>query len=211
MKTFNFKRAVTLTAIAVCSFMAVGNAYAGNNATEKKKTKELYIHFTYNKQQGPGSNQYAVWIEDMKGNVVKTLFVTSFTTKGRARAGQQADRGYHYRPTCVPTWVKHANAEAMSDTEIDGFTGATPKVERCEPRFVWDLTDENGKPLKEGTYKFFVEGTYYNNSIVLYEGEFNTKEVISIKKSEVQPTQEHANMIEGVGAEVRNKTKKHLI
>ena len=68
---------------------------------EAAKAKTLEVSFDYQRQAGPGSNQYAVWIENEKGDVVKTLFVTSYTTKGRARGGQQPQRGYIVRPACV--------------------------------------------------------------------------------------------------------------
>lgn len=201
MKTFSPRIIITIAMMYIFAFMASGTLSAANK-TINKKTTQLQISFQYNKQQGPGSNQYAVWIEDMNGNVVKTLFVTSFTSKGRPRQGQKADRGYHFRPTCVPTWVKHANADALTDVEVDGFTGATPQVSGLQS-FLWNFTDQNGKPVKSGTYKFYVEATYYNSSIVLYEGEFNNKKVINWKKSEVQPTTEHANMVSDFTAIVK--------
>ena len=77
---------------------------------QKGKAKSLEVSFNYQKQAGPGSNQYAVWIENEKGEVVKTLFVTSFTTKGRVRGNEQPMRGYVKRPNCVPTWVKTVKA-----------------------------------------------------------------------------------------------------
>ena len=52
------------------------------------KASTLEVSFNYQRQAGPGSNQYAVWIENEKGEFVKTLFVTSYTTKGRARGGE---------------------------------------------------------------------------------------------------------------------------
>lgn len=39
---------------------------------------KLKISIDFNRSSTPASNQYAVWIEDMDGNVVKTLFVTNF-------------------------------------------------------------------------------------------------------------------------------------
>ena len=95
---------------------------------QTKKGKTLEVSFNYQKQAGPGSNQYAVWIENEKGEVVKTLFVTSFTTKGRVRGNEQPMRGYVKRPNCVPTWVKTVKAESLSDQQLDGVTGATPQA-----------------------------------------------------------------------------------
>jgi len=81
-------------------------AVAQNKKGKAGKANTLEVSFNYQKQAGAGSNQYAVWIENEKGEFVKTLFVTSYTTKGRARGGEKAQRGYIVRPTCVPVWVK---------------------------------------------------------------------------------------------------------
>ena len=91
------------------------------------KAKTLEVSFNYQRQAGPGSNQYAVWIENEKGEFVKTLFVTSYTTKGRARGGEQPKRGYIVRPACVPVWVKTSKAEEKTDVQLDAVTGATPQ------------------------------------------------------------------------------------
>ena len=40
---------------------------------EAAKAKTLEVSFDYQRQAGPGSNQYAVWIENEKGDVVKTV------------------------------------------------------------------------------------------------------------------------------------------
>ena len=86
------------------------NSAEREQARPKVKAQTLEVSFDYQRQAGPGSNQYAVWIENEKGDVVKTLFVTSYTTKGRARGGEQPKRGYIVRPACVPTWVKTVKA-----------------------------------------------------------------------------------------------------
>lgn len=125
------------------------------------------LSFQYNKQPGPGSNQYAVWVENPDGEVVKTLYVTQFTAKGRAREGQPASRGYTYRPSCTPTWVSHAGAENLTDTEIDAFTGATPAQSGIQS-FSWDFTDQNGEKVAKGTYRIFLEATYNGESVVTY-------------------------------------------
>ena len=65
------------------------------SCTSENTEGKVEITFDYVKKQGPGSNQYAVWIENEKNEVVKTLFVTSFTTKGRIRDGELF-------PTVVP-------------------------------------------------------------------------------------------------------------
>ena len=60
-------------------------AITQSKKVQTAKTRTLEVSFDYQRQAGPGSNQYAVWIENAKGEVVKTLFVTSYTTRGRVR------------------------------------------------------------------------------------------------------------------------------
>lgn len=168
------------------------------------KPAKLVITFDYERQAGPGSNQYAVWIENEKGEVVKTLFVTSFTSKGRARGNQPAQRGYTFRPTCVPTWVTHAKALQMSDAEIDGMTGATPQT-NGKQTFEWDFTDNNGHKVSKGKYKVFVEATLINDCIILYEGEFSSKGKsgeVTLKSALTKSDESHKNMITNVKAEL---------
>ena len=74
-----------------------------SSAQRSKKASAVELSFNYQKQPGAGSNQWAVWVENSQGEVVRTLTVTSFTSKGRG-----GRRGYTFRPTCVPTWVKNA-------------------------------------------------------------------------------------------------------
>ena len=170
----------------------------------RKAPKELEISFNYEKQQGPGSNQYAVWIENEAGAVVKTLFVTAFTTKGRARAGQPAQRGYTFRPTCVPTWVKAVKAESLSDAQMDAFTGATPASSGVQT-FTWDFTDQDGKAVPAGNYKVYLQATYLNEGIVTYCGEFSSKDTgpLALKETFEADEQRNKDMITEVKAELR--------
>ena len=92
-----------------------------------QKASSVEVSFNYEHQDGPGSNQSAVWVENAQGKVVRTLFVTSFTTKGRARGDEELVRGYIKRLACVPDWVKAVNVNELSDEELDVFTGATPQ------------------------------------------------------------------------------------
>lgn len=133
------------------------------------KPGSVEISFNYTKQAGPGSNQYAVWVENAEGQVVKTLFVTQFSAKGRSRDGSKPARGYTFRTSCVPTWVQHVNADALTDEQMDAFTGATP-AESGVQTFIWDFTDQAGQPVAEGTYRFFLEATYNGASVVTYTG-----------------------------------------
>ena len=166
------------------------------------KIKTLEVSFNYQRQPGPGSNQYAVWIENDKGDVVRTLFVTSYTTKGRTRPGEEPMRGYVKRPNCVPTWVKQAKAAEQNDQQLDAFTGATPKTGGTQI-FTWDFTDQQGKAVKKGTYKVFVEATLYQASVIIYTGTFSTKDKageIKLTSTLTEPDEKHKDMVTNVKA-----------
>ena len=153
-----------LTLIAVAAMCAAASA---------QKAQSLEVSFNYQRQDTHGSNQFAVWIENDKGEVVRTLFVTAFTTKGRARGNEELVRGYVKRPYCVPTWVKDVNANSLSDSDLDAYTGATPKESGIQS-FTWDLKDSKGAVVANGNYKVFVEATLFDSSIVTYSGSFST-------------------------------------
>ena len=205
------KRKLMITAVLAALLIAIPaivqskkeqvNAASGQELA-KKKAKSLEVSFDYQKQAGPGSNQYAVWIENEKGEVVKTLFVTSYTTKGRARGGEQARRGYIVRPNCVPIWVKAANANEQTDQQLDAFTGATPQTGGTQT-FTWDFTDQQGKAVPQGTYKVLVEATLYQASEILYYGFFSTKDKvrnIAITSQVTMPDETHKDMVTNVKA-----------
>ena len=166
------------------------------------KASSLEVSFNYQKQAGPGSNQYAVWIENGKGEFVKTLLVTSYTAKGRARGGEQPKRGYIVRPACVPTWVKNSKAEEKTDVQLDAVTGATPQSGGLQT-FSWDFTDEQGKPVPQGTYKVKVEATLIFDSDIVYTGTFSTKDKpgnITLTSELTKPDEQHKDMVTDVKA-----------
>ena len=166
------------------------------------KARALEVSFDYQRQAGPGSNQYAVWIENEKGNVVKTLFVTSYTTKGRARGGEQPKRGYIVRPACVPTWIKTVKADEKTDQQLDAVTGATPQAGGTQT-FTWDFTDEQGKAVPQGDYKVVVEATLFFDSDIIYSGTFSTKDKegdIKLTSTLTKEDEQHKNMVTNVKA-----------
>ena len=166
------------------------------------KVKCLEVSFEYQRQAGPGSNQYAVWIENEKGGVVKTLFVTSYTTKGRTRPGEEPMRGYVKRPACVPTWVNVSKAAEQTDQQLDAITGATPQAD-CLQTFTWDFTDQQGNVVPKGTYKVFVEATLFFDSDIIYTGSFSTKDKagnIALTSTLTKPDETHKDMVTNVKA-----------
>ena len=174
------------TKILILTIMAVLPVIptAAQQSTSKKATA-LELSFNYQKQSGSGSNQYAVWVENSEGKVVRTLFVTQFTTKGRVRGPQgpqgpqgtqvtqERRRGYltvHMRST----WVTNAAADTLTDAQIDAISGATPAASGVQTYS--DFKDSQGKTVPAGNYKIYLEATLYNNSILLYSGAFSTND-----------------------------------
>jgi len=150
------KRIFTLTLIGLL-FLFAGCAQSppAEPTAPPKGQPALTITFDYTKQSGSASNQYAVWIEDMDGNLVKTLCATAYTAKG----------GYKNRPDSLALWMD----KAMGISDFDAVASATPK--EGPVAYWWDLTDEAGDTVRPGTYRFLVEGTLRWKNYVLHTGE----------------------------------------
>ena len=116
----------------------------------------LTIAFDFQKQSGHASNQFAVWIGDADGNYIKTLYATRFTANG----------GYKNRPESIPVWVEKSGLAYMNN--IDAVTEATPKSGQLT--YSWDLTDQSGSAVPDGSYMFFVEGSLRWRNRILYSG-----------------------------------------
>ena len=163
-----------LTLVFAFFLLGAGSVSETQQAAGKGK---LEITVSYERQSGSGSNQYAIWIENAQGELVKTIFVTKFTAQG----------GYSFRPDCTPTWVNKANPASKSEQEIDAFSGATPQT--GNHTYTWNLTDDKGNKVTTGEYTFYVEGTYLGKGKVLF------KSVISVgdKTISVEPQPEFSS------------------
>ena len=145
-------------------FVPVWATLCGCNHLRAEETRDadrgeerLEISFRFHRG-GIASSQYAIWIENDAGRLVRTLYVTSFTAKG----------GYEYREDAIPLWVSKAKIRSMSSTQVDAITGATPQNSILT--YQWDGTDDKGNRVPPGNYKFFIEGTLYWKSRVIYSG-----------------------------------------
>lgn len=120
---------------------------------------EVEISFDFSRMSTKASNQISAWVEDEKGNVVRTIYVSDF-------AG--ARRGYRKREDAIPHWVAAADPDAMSDEEIDAVSSAT--LQDGSQSLVWDLTDNDGNAASKGKYTVKLEGTLFWSSNVVYSG-----------------------------------------
>jgi hypothetical protein len=146
-----------LLALFACTSNS-GRSEISAPVTAANKSGEVVISFDYQKQSGSASNQYAVWIEDMDGNVVKTLYATRWAANG----------GYKNRPDAIALWVDKSGLATMPKSEVDAISGATPKT--GIQSYSWNLMDEGGELVQAGKYSFFVEGTLRWKNYVLYSG-----------------------------------------
>ena len=119
---------------------------------------EVIVTFDYTKISGSASNQWAIWIEDMDGNYINTVFATKWTAVG----------GHKTRPDSIAVWVEKSDIASMPDYYVDAISGATPKA--GSQSYSWNLKDINGDTVSPGEYKVFVEGTLRWKNYVLYSG-----------------------------------------
>ena len=132
-----------------------------DNSTEPDAPKDVFgeviITFDYERQTGSASNQFAIWIEDMDGNYINTIFATQWTSTG----------GFVSRPDSLAIWVEKSNIAAMPDYYVDAISGATPKSSGNQS-FSWNLKDINGDTVPSGEYRVFIEGTLRWKNYVIY-------------------------------------------
>jgi hypothetical protein len=119
-------------------------------------TAAAELSFSFTRQSGSASNQFAVWIEDPQGRHVKTLYATRYTANG----------GWQRRETSIPLWVKQSGLANMDRAQIDSLTGATPRNGTLTYR--WDGTDSRNTALPPGDYVIYLEGTLRWQNQVLY-------------------------------------------
>jgi len=145
------------------------------------------ISFTYARQSGSASNQFAVWIEDTNGQLIKTLYVTKWT----------ASNGYKTRPTSIPLWIKKTNRAEMTVSQVDAVSGATPRAGTLS--YTWDGTNSRGAAVPAGDYILVLEGTlrwenqvYYRAPIALGKGSASAKVSVEYVSGERDTTAERA-------------------
>ena len=126
------------------------------NVAAQSGTAAAELSFSFTRQSGFASNQFAVWVEDAQSRHVKTLYATRYTANG----------GWKRRETSIPLWVKKSGLADMTKVQIDSLTGATPGTGTLTYR--WDGTDSRNTALPPGDYVVYLEGTLRQEKQVLY-------------------------------------------
>lgn len=161
--------------------------------SQNQTQSSVKITFDYKRASTIASNQVAFWIQDESGKVIKTIYVSNFTSRGR---------GYKRREDSLNHWVLAANPDSLSNKEIDALSGATLRNGKRE--FEWDLTDSDGKKVAAGKYFANLEGTLYWKSNVLFSAQVDVDssgkaQVGEIKEKRSDATNhQNENMISNV-------------
>jgi hypothetical protein len=155
----NTKMSFLAAAVAIMFIVSCACGNRGNYTEPSSfESGKLTITFDYAKQSGSASNQFAVWLEDMDGNYINTLYATGYTAGG----------GFKRRPDSIPAWVEKSRLAEMEAAAVDSISGATPKPGTLS--YAWDLKDAEGNTVPPGDYKFFVEGSLRWKNRVIYSG-----------------------------------------
>ncbi|MDD4320260.1 MAG: DUF2271 domain-containing protein [Acidaminococcaceae bacterium] len=194
------RKLITVIMLGVCVLFlgGCGNEKLSVKHTDKPLQKgvialgKVDITFNYLKQGGFGSNQFAVWIEDSKGNYIKTLGVTKFV----------ATKGYKTREMALANWVKIAKRTDMNAQQVEAITNATPSTGM--QTYEWNCTDAKGKPVEAGEYRYVVEATRYMEDYDIFSGKIlvGKKKVASrAEMKAVGDTEKNKSMLTDVQAE----------
>jgi len=154
----------------ILTVLVLTGVSAQQTAQNTQSAAVLEVTFTYTRQSGSASNQFAAWIEDTQGKYIKTLYVTKWTSNG----------GFSKRPATIPMWVRKADPSKLTKPQIDAISSATPQTGTVT--CTWDGTDSKGAALPTGDYVLVVEGTlrwenqvYYRAPISLGKGTMTPK------------------------------------
>ena len=127
--------------------LLIGCASQKSNIEEKMifTTMPAEINTTLEIEMTAGKSHnhptFSIWIEDLKGNYIETLYATQYIAKGVFGHGEIApgkwsnEPGEVRRPAAVPYWAHKRNIKAEDGLYVpspetavpDALTGATPK------------------------------------------------------------------------------------
>ncbi len=133
------KKIFVLTIILISVAAVINGQPETITANQSAGGTELLLHV----EAGEAHNHpsFAVWMEDMQGNFIQTLFVTEsvgtgiYAYKPAGDLKWEKGPGRAHRPAALPYWFHKRDGQKSSGAEIpnadnpvaDAYTGATPK------------------------------------------------------------------------------------
>lgn len=128
-------------------------------------TPHVTISFDFARQNQPNGDQFALWVENDRGQVMKQLFVTKDATTVQGKQDLNT----------LPLWagkVRNHTPQAV----IDATAGTTP--ENGPVRYYWDLTNKKGQPVPDGTYTVYIAATQSKNE------QLNWRSLVTVKNGQ---------------------------
>jgi hypothetical protein len=163
------KKRTGLLIIVIMCITGFGTVSSQSESVAKKVT----ITYTWSRIQSRGSNQLAIWIEDSKGNHVRTLFATHFTATG----------GYKYRPVSLSEWASKFDLKDATREQVDAVSGSTPQSGKQTA--VWDGKDQAGRLVTPGKYIVRMEANIHNEDRMFFRAEVNIGGACQQTKGEI--------------------------
>ncbi|MFC0875703.1 hypothetical protein ACE01N_03870 [Saccharicrinis sp. FJH2] len=161
MKYYNLLTLIFLLAL----IQGCGTSSKTSSSEQQQFNIDTYVDgtpFEIDVTSGKGHNHptFVIWLEDVEGNFLKTIFITKSYASGIYGHAALTDStwsnksGQSYRPASLPYWsFKKGFIDGkflIPEKEhpyVDGFTGATPKG---------DFSIESQLP-KDGKYRILLE------------------------------------------------------
>lgn len=138
-----------------CLACAVTGAAAHLRAQAAHATGKLQVAFLYMPPTSIEPTYHtAIWLEDARGQLVKTLYVSHELSSTEYKVGE-----------ACPDWVKQAHWEKAAPSAVDAVTGPTPNVGPGSLEFAVDRL-----ALAPGRYTFCFQVHITDKYNVLYRG-----------------------------------------
>jgi hypothetical protein len=112
----------------------------------------------------------AVWLENERGDLVRTLFVS----------GELAQGAFTVEGDICPDWIKKSHWEKASQAEVDAVSGPTPSAGSGLLSF-----DLKKYGLTPGVYFFCMQTHIHDNYNILHKGEIRLGEKPAEAQAEV--------------------------
>jgi len=128
-----------MVSVALCVACLLPQRGRAAQAPPANAAGALHVSFLYMPPTSVEPTYHtAMWLEDLQGHLVKTLFVSQDLSAGEYKTGD-----------ICPDWVKQAHWEKAPKSDVDAVTAPTPNVGSADK--VFNLAEFGVKP---GTYLF---------------------------------------------------------